>query len=402
MQEKNLIKKLESNRPTLSSKESLRIWENVEAKLPVLSPTMSPFSVKNIFKKTKTMSPLILILILALSGGATAFASDSSKPGDFLFPLERTIENAQLSLAFTDEEKALLTKTFTEERLNELREIIDEEISVSPSSNDINLSSTSTASSTLSDLEIEANIYTDTTVIKIELGDKKFYFETKSNDQESIITDIKTHFPMLTETQIIEALNLETEDRASRPKDKGVVTISNNGETRINTAVEALLKFLDQTNTDEINRQDLLSLLSTEVEGVTAPAKVKREKDSVRIGNEDSRVEIRVNDDGDSRIEIRQGENRVRIEEKSGEVEVKKSNKNETEALNDRHSGKELNATTSVNEINRIDDEDNDSRDDNKEKVEDDNRNDTNDDHDEDRKDKDRDDDREDRDGEDD
>lgn len=402
MQEKNLIKKLESNRPTLSSEESLRIWENVESKLPVLSPTMSPFSVKNIFKKTKNMSPLILILILALSGGATAFASDFSKPGDFLFPLERTIENAQLSLAFTDEEKALLTKTFTEERLNELREIIDEEISVSPSSNDINLSSTSTASSTLSDLEIEANIYTDTTVIKIELGDKKFYFETKSNDQESIITDIKTHFPMLTGSQITEALNLETEDRSSRPKDKGVVTISNNGEARINTAVEALLKFLDQTNTDEINRQDLLSLLSTEVEGVTAPAKVKREKDSVRIGNEDSRVEIRVNDDGDSRIEIRQGENRVRIEEKSGEVEVKKSNKNETEVLNDRHSGKELNATTSVNEINRIDDEDNDSRDDDKEKVEDDNRNDTNDDHGGDRKDKDRDDDREDRDGEDD
>jgi hypothetical protein len=344
---------------------------------------------------------LILILILALSGGATAFASDSSKPGDFLFPLERTIENAQLSLAFTDEEKALLTKTFTEERLNELREIIDEEISVSPSSNDINLSSTSTASSTLSDLEIEANIYTDTTVVKIELGDKKFYFETKSNDQESIITDIKTHFPMLTGSQITEALNLETEDRSSRPKDKGVVTISNNGETRINTAVEALLKFLDQTNTDEINRQDLLSLLSTEVEGVTAPAKVKREKDSVRIGNEDSRVEIRVNDDGDSRIEIRQGENRVRIEEKSGEVKVKKSDKNEDAVLDDRNESKELNSTTSVNEINRIDDEDNDSRDDDEE-VEDDNRDDTNDDHGGDRKDKDRDDDREDRDGEDD
>ncbi len=400
MQEKNLIKKLESNRPTLSSEESLRIWENVESKLPVLSPTMSPFSVKNIFKKTKNMSPLILILILALSGGATAFASDSSKPGDFLFPLERTIENAQLSLAFTDEEKALLTKTFTEERLNELREIIDEEISVSPSNNDINLSSTSTASSTLSDLEIEANIYTDTTVVKIELGDKKFYFETKSNDQGSIITDIKTHFPMLTGSQITEALNLETEDRSSRPKDKGVVTISNNGETRINTAVEALLKFLDQTNTDEINRQDLLSLLSTEVEGVTAPAKVKREKDSVRIGNEDSRVEIRVNDDGDSRIEIRQGENRVRIEEKSGEVKVKKSDKNEDAVLDDRNESKELNSTTSVNEINRIDDEDNDSRDD--EEVEDDNRDDTNDDHGGDRKDKDRDDDREDRDGEDD
>lgn len=384
MQEKNLIKKLESNRPTLSKEESLRIWKTMESKLPVLSPTLSPFSVKNIFKKTKTMSPLILILILALSGGATAFASNSSKPGDFLFPLERTIENTQLRLAFTDEEKALLTKTFTEERLQELREIIDEEISVSPSNNDINLSSTSTASSTLSNLEIEVNVYTDTTVVKIELGDKKFYFETKSNDQESIITDIKNHFPMLTDSQITKALNLEIEDRASRPKDRGVVTISNNGEVRINTAVEALLKFLDQTNTDEINRQDLLSLLSTEVEGVTAPAKVKREKDSVRIGNEDSRVEIRVNDDSDSRIEIRQGENRVRIEEKSGEVKVKKYSEDEVMNEDDNNKDKELNSTTSISEINRIDDN---SRDDDKKEIEDDNSDDTNDDHGSDRKD---------------
>lgn len=384
MQEKNLIKKLESNRPYLSTEESLRIWKTVESKLPVLSPTMSPFSAKNIFKKTKTMSPLILILILTLGGGATAFASDSSKPGDFLFPLERTIENAQLRFAFTDEEKALLTKTFTEERLNELREIIDEEISVSPSNNDITLNSASSTSTTLSDLEIEANIYTDTTVVKIELGDKKFYFETKSNDQESIIADIKTHFPMLTSSQITEALNLEIEDRASRLKDKGVVTISNNGEARINNAVEALLKFLDQTNGDEINRQDLLSLLSTEVEGVTAPAKVKREKDSVRIGNEDSRVEIRVNDDGDSRIEIRQGENRVRIEEKSGEVKVKKYNEDEVMNEDDNNKDKELNSTTSISEINRIDDN---SRDDDKEEMEDDNSDDTNDDHGGDRKD---------------
>lgn len=321
--EKNISNKIDSVRPSLTENERLSVWKEVSAKLPSGQPVVSPFSVKNVLHKI--MNPMIILLVLLLGGGGTALASNSARPGDILFPIDRSIENLQLKLASSEEEKTQLTKKFTEERLQELREIIDEEVSISPSNaDDAASASTVSASTTLSEsLEIEARIFTDTTVVKIEFNGKKFYFETTAKDEEGIVLAVKDMFPVLTNENITNALTLDIEGRVSRPKDRGVVSLSQSGEKRINVALEALFGFIDETSADEASRNELVGMLSDEVTGVVETSFAKRERDSVRVGSNDGRVDIRIDDNGDSRVDVRSGDSRVRVEERSGEVKVR-------------------------------------------------------------------------------
>jgi len=70
-----------------------------------------------------------------------------------------------------------------------------------------------------STLEIEADIFTDITVIKIEMNDRKSSFTTDSKTEAEIIADILAKYPTLTQAEVEAVLNLETEDRDSRPRD---------------------------------------------------------------------------------------------------------------------------------------------------------------------------------------
>jgi len=323
-EEKDIIHDIESIQPELSPEARSRMWSSIASKLPQQRLIPSPFLFSPLMKHS--MTPLVVALILILAGGGTALASDASRPGDFMFPLDRTLEKIQLRLAITDAGKQNLTKAFTEERLEELREIIDEELVVSPlgSTND---SGTSTSdSATTSALQIETHVFTDMTVVKLEINNKKFYFESEAVTREDVITDIITRFPLLTNAEIDAQLDFEVEDRASRPKDRGIVSLSDTGEGRINRAVEEILSFLDTTSLDGSKKDNLLTTLKSEVEGVT---NVRRNNDRIQIGSDDKRFEIRVDDNGDSRVEIRDGESRVRIEEKDGEVRVETKGKND-------------------------------------------------------------------------
>ncbi len=69
-------------------------------------------------------------------------------------------------------------------------------------------------------LEIEADIFTDTTIVKVEINDKKTIFATEADTREEVIDAIVAKFD-LTEAEVDAALELETEDRASRPQDRG-------------------------------------------------------------------------------------------------------------------------------------------------------------------------------------
>ncbi len=324
-EEKEIIETLESIQPKLTSEERIRVWNVVESKLPQKAPIKSPYSIRSPYLFSSlmkySMTPLIIALILIVGGGGTALASDASRPGDFLFPLERSLENIQLRLALSESGKKNLSHKFTEERLQELREIIDEELVVSSSNmSDDSGTASSTASASSSALEIEADVFTDMTIVKLEINNKKFYFEADTVTREGVVAEIKTRFPMLTDEQINAQLDFQVEERVSRPKDRGVVSLKENGEDRINRAVEEILSFLDDAGLDDVNRDNLLLTLSSEVEGVT---KVRRSDDRVQIGAGDSRFEIRVDDNGDSRVEIRDGASRIRIEEKDGEIRVK-------------------------------------------------------------------------------
>ncbi len=319
MKEKDIINTVESARPELSSDEQNRIWSVIETNLPRQQSIPSPYLFSSLIKHS--MTPLIIALILVLGGGGTALASDASRPGDFLFPVDRAVENIRLSLAMSESRKENLTRTFTEERLKELREIIDEELVVSPSNADTRgESASSTATSTVGTLSIEADVFTDVTVVRLEINDTQFYFEADAVTREAVVLEITTRFPMLTSDDINAQLDFEIEDRASRPKDRGVVSLKETGEVRINRAVEAIISFLNETGLDDSDRNNILSTLSSEVDEVT---KVRRHDDRLKFDSDDNRLEIRVDDNGDSRVELRNGTSRIRIEEKDGEVRIK-------------------------------------------------------------------------------
>lgn len=68
-------------------------------------------------------------------------------------------------------------------------------------------------------LEIEADLFTDITIIKVEKNGEKTVFSTKSKTIASIEADILAKFDTLSATEISSALEIEIENRASQPDD---------------------------------------------------------------------------------------------------------------------------------------------------------------------------------------
>lgn len=81
-----------------------------------------PYSINS----REPVMPLIPILIAALIalGGGTAALADSAKPGDFLYLVDQWVEKVQEKFAISDEAKATLLARFSEERLQELQDIL--------------------------------------------------------------------------------------------------------------------------------------------------------------------------------------------------------------------------------------------------------------------------------------
>lgn len=71
-------------------------------------------------------------------------------------------------------------------------------------------------------LEIEADIFTDITVVKVEIDDRKSTFSTDADTRESIVAAVAARYSLDADT-VDAALELEMEDRASRPQDRGTL-----------------------------------------------------------------------------------------------------------------------------------------------------------------------------------
>ena len=317
-----LSKKIESVSPVLSPEVRNLMWQKIGLSLSKhkQQPTPSPFLVN--FITYKSMTALILLLTIVLGGGATALASDASRPGDLLFPLDRALEDVQLNLTFSAVAFESLTKKLTSERLQELREIINEEVTISPS-NILNGEVVTSSDATPTNLFITATVFSNTTVIKMEQDGQTFYFETKATTLADVIEVVQERFPILSGVQIIEAITLLVKDRESLPNDKGVVVLSKNGEKRINKAVKEVLRFLNKTSNDDLVRKNQMAQLSMEVAGVTGDAEVQHNIDGIHIGSADSKLEIKMGDDGTSQISVRGSDDRVRVEEKDDDVFVR-------------------------------------------------------------------------------
>ncbi len=76
-----------------------------------------------------------------------------------------------------------------------------------------------TTGSTESALEIEANVFTNETIVKVEINDVKSTFTTTAKTRAAIAAEVLVKYPTLTSAQIEAALTIETEDRDSRPSD---------------------------------------------------------------------------------------------------------------------------------------------------------------------------------------
>ncbi|MCA9354410.1 MAG: hypothetical protein KC877_02725 [Candidatus Kaiserbacteria bacterium] len=123
MSNDNLDNRIEQERPTLTADEKAAMLRAIEAK--VVAPTLSPYSVF-LYLQTKTMTGVLVALVLIVGTTGTVAASNDAKPGDLLFPIERATERVQLAFA-GEAREAELRAQFSAERLAELREIIEEE-----------------------------------------------------------------------------------------------------------------------------------------------------------------------------------------------------------------------------------------------------------------------------------
>lgn len=68
-------------------------------------------------------------------------------------------------------------------------------------------------------LEIEADVFTDITIVTVEQNDEKKSFSTTANTRATIVAAILARYPLLGTAAIDAALDLEIEDRASRADD---------------------------------------------------------------------------------------------------------------------------------------------------------------------------------------
>src|SRR3989338_7817647 len=73
------------------------------------------------------MIPLFLALIIAFGVGGTVVVSDSARPGDLLFPVDRAVEDIRFSFT-AQEDKAELKIKFANERLDEVESLVSDEL----------------------------------------------------------------------------------------------------------------------------------------------------------------------------------------------------------------------------------------------------------------------------------
>ena len=94
--------------------------------------------------------PLIIIILALIGAGGAAVASDSARPGDLLFPIDRSIEDIRFALT-PEKGRAELKIKFVEERLDEIESILEEEGEDESGGDTDDVQATSTQSSGVSE-----------------------------------------------------------------------------------------------------------------------------------------------------------------------------------------------------------------------------------------------------------
>jgi predicted RNA methylase len=174
MQNNNLETALSQIKPSLTQMEREMLQSRVRER--VVASMMGSVNTKT-FTLQNYMVPLIALAVLLFGTGSAALASDAARPGDILFPVDTAMENLSLALS-NDSRKAELRVLLADERFKEFSQLVEEALKNSPSATTTQATSsaTTTATSTTatssvatsSITEIEADVFTDVTIIKLK------------------------------------------------------------------------------------------------------------------------------------------------------------------------------------------------------------------------------------------
>ncbi len=267
----------------------------------------------------KQILGVVLSLVVILGGGGVVAASNSSAPGDVLFGLDKALEKIELSLS-NEAKKDKLMIRFAEERLQEAEKVIKE------SGESVNVQNVDLSNASIT--EIEVDVFTNETTVKIEANDKHYGFITSEKDKQKIINEIKAKYN-LTDEKINKVLNFETEDRASRPDDKNFLNSFNSVKFKsekqtkeIKASLDSVADVLASSNLSDEKKAQIGATLASIMTLIKSNPDLELEvktKDGFKVEVEDGKVEIKINskgsdddsDDDNQGNDIRENENEV-------------------------------------------------------------------------------------------
>ena len=108
-----------------------------------------------------------------------------------------------------------------------------------------------------SEFEVEADVFTNTTIVKVEKGSLRKVFETTATTTEAIAEAVVAKVDGVTVTQVKRVLDIDVEDRASRASDLSISSSndddcdddnssSNNGAVKADAKLEARIAELQR------------------------------------------------------------------------------------------------------------------------------------------------------------
>jgi len=268
---------MQTQKTPLSEAEVAMMWQEIA---PALALKAQPSPYLKFFSRRTSLQlvALICLIVVSITSAGTYVAAEQAKPGDFLFPVERAIEDLRVALASDTRAEALRTQ-FAEKRLREIQALIEAElIRLHQSTSTTQIVATSSQPS-----RIEGTIYADVTMVRAEVDGQVLTFLTNESSTIGIVEALGTEFGW-SEDIIRSRLDIDVVNRTSYPSERGVGTISNQTQVRIEQGIDALLVLLDGVQSTS-TRSDILVSLATNV-------------DNLKVKGDDDEYRFRVREDG--------------------------------------------------------------------------------------------------------
>ena len=291
------LSKIKIRQISIEEKDSL--WHNIVVRKAkdreVKSNLLSILSISSFNFQMNKLIVGALALVLVLGGGTMVAASNQSLPGDLLFPVDLAIEKIQIKLA-SEEQRHELKLKFAEERVAEIKHVSEEKSVPAVLVADLSLVAVA---------QIEAEVFTNETIVKIEAGDKKYGYLSALKTKAELVKEIATKYS-LSEEKVNTLIAFSIEDRASRADDKGFlnkthsVNFSDDESDDVGKALTDLEELLEGNEQDERAQkiekslQELLILL-----GDDGDLEIKKKDGKIKIESDSFKIEIKGEDSSD-------------------------------------------------------------------------------------------------------